>query len=303
MPRNIPLVLAVGVGLSVVLCAFFSSPGEPSCQGRCLSQWLDIYREGDSTPALGAEPEKAIRAIGTNAIPFLLKWISYEPPAWRLALVRYDVPDWLREDKQDDLAALACVGFRVLGPTADAAVPALTSIMHAPTAHFSSRRAMAALTALGSRAFLPVVLALTNHSWGVLHYGLSDPDWIRKCASQVGTNARPVVPVLIQCLERSEPWVATRAATILCHLKLEPDLVAQSVRPFLRHPEGRVRCLAASVLEALRFEAHPDVADLLMALNEPGLDAAGRARVTSELQAAAPRALGNVLAAAQAPAP
>src|SRR5580700_3724096 len=49
-----------------VLC-----PAEPSYQGKSLSEWLDEYNRAGSTDKIGPVSE-AIRAMGTNSLPFLL---------------------------------------------------------------------------------------------------------------------------------------------------------------------------------------------------------------------------------------
>jgi hypothetical protein len=317
--RSLLVFLAVWL-VGVVVCWILTRPREPSYDGRRLSQWLAIAAERAGVAESGEEA-KAIRAIGTNAIPYLLKWMEYKRPWWRVELehlqvVRnYPVPASILEDTKDDLADSAWLGFQILGREAETAIPELTRIVTTanPAAHqrmprwrgFSSQRAMFALQGIGGKAFLPVVFAMTNQPWGVLHYALSDTEWIRNCATELGTNARPVLPVLVQCLQHPDPydpeaWVATWAAEILCELRLEPGLVAQSVRPCLEHPDGRVRYLAASVLEVLRPEAPPEVR-LLFSLGAPGTQSSWRADITNQLRAIAPQALSNVLQAAEAP--
>jgi hypothetical protein len=312
--RSILVLLALWL-VGVVVCWIVTRPREPTYDGRSLRQWLAIaQRANDANSGEGAE---AVRAVGTNAIPSLLEWIRYDRPWWRveaedLTLRGYSMPGWMHADKEDDLADAALLGFKILGPEAETAIPGLTGILNTarPPAlpHwfcFSSLRAVFALRGMGGKAFLPVVFAMTNQPWLVLHYAMDDKQWIRKCATELGTNARPVLPVLVQCLQHPDPYdseeCGTRwAAEILCELRLEPGLVAQAVRPCLEHPDALVRYLAASVLEAVRADAPPEVR-LLIALDEPGSQSWWRAEVTTQLIAAAPQALSNVLQAAGAP--
>src|SRR3954469_4010547 len=95
--RIVLVLLAAGV---IGLCAFLWPEPEPRYQGRKLSQWL-LLRDSappftrpnglnarlasfKSFPAVSygssAETEDAIRHIGTNALPYLVKWIQYETP-------------------------------------------------------------------------------------------------------------------------------------------------------------------------------------------------------------------------------
>jgi hypothetical protein len=316
--RSLLVFLAVWL-VGVVVCWIVTRPREPSYAGRSLRQWLEIAAAVDDDKS--AEGAKAIRAIGTNAIPSLLKWIPYERSWWRVELeylrvVRsYPVPQWMLEDKNEDLADLAGYGLEILGREAEIAIPELTRIVNTakPAAHkrmprwrgYGSRRALFALHGIGGKAFLPVVFAMTNQPWLVLHYAMDDKEWIRKCAIELGTNARPVLPVLVRCLQHPNPYdpdtsVDTWAAEILCELRLEPGLVAQSVRPCLELPDARVRYLAASVLEVLRPDAPPEVR-LLFSLDAPGTQSSWRAGITNKLRAIAPQALSNVLQAAEAP--
>src|SRR5438045_3525167 len=54
---------------AIAAVAFWPGEKEPEYHGKKLSEWLALERE---QPRESAE---AVRAIGTNAIPFLLRWI------------------------------------------------------------------------------------------------------------------------------------------------------------------------------------------------------------------------------------
>src|SRR5256885_15128646 len=64
----------------IVACGFFlwAREREPQYKGRSLTGWLRRYESKDG------EAAAAVRQIGTNAIPFLLKWMCYEPGQWRI---------------------------------------------------------------------------------------------------------------------------------------------------------------------------------------------------------------------------
>ena len=63
---------------------------QPSYQGRPLAYWLCL-KNNDDDDAVRDEPhfEEAIRAMGTNCLPYLLKWIAYELPAWKSKLIDF----------------------------------------------------------------------------------------------------------------------------------------------------------------------------------------------------------------------
>lgn len=78
----IGLVLA-----AIALCIAWAvlSTHEPTYQGRRLSQWLDDYNAAGSMAKTG-EASKAIRAMGTNCLPFLLANLKHVEPPWKQKL-------------------------------------------------------------------------------------------------------------------------------------------------------------------------------------------------------------------------
>jgi hypothetical protein len=74
------LILGVLV-LAGVLVALSKREREPEYGGKRLSEWVLAL---PPSPTGGTDAELALRSIGTNAVPFLLKWIDYEPAAWRI---------------------------------------------------------------------------------------------------------------------------------------------------------------------------------------------------------------------------
>ena len=64
--------------LAGLLVIFLRRDVEPSYNGRTLSEWS--ISGGDIKLN---EAEDAIRHIGTNSLPFVLRWVTAEPLAWR----------------------------------------------------------------------------------------------------------------------------------------------------------------------------------------------------------------------------
>ena len=77
-------VLAVAL-VGVIGWQVVKPSGEPHYQGRSLTYWIRSYRRDQSGVQLIASPEElatadnAVRHIGTNAFPYLLKWLAYAP--------------------------------------------------------------------------------------------------------------------------------------------------------------------------------------------------------------------------------
>jgi hypothetical protein len=152
------LVLCVLVGIGVV--AFWPGEREPQYNGKKLSEWLEIHHAGQ-LGTLGpdesrAQAETAITHIGTNALPWLVKWIKCERrelPRWRIILFKtacilhvkgtqvWTAPDGskfytagksmttgLLRDRDSVLAEYAERGFRLLGTQAVPAIPDLLNL-------------------------------------------------------------------------------------------------------------------------------------------------------------------------------
>lgn len=112
---------------------------QPVYKGLTLAQWLDVvanhringsfptFRKGrphskNATPEQIHEAEEAVHAIGTNALPSLLKWISYEPShAKRFYRGVYELlplPRYPFLYRNEELVNLAVQGFAILNTNA-----------------------------------------------------------------------------------------------------------------------------------------------------------------------------------------
>jgi hypothetical protein len=144
------LVYVIGVAaiavFAICLVIHFLSPadlpelGQPSYQGRSLSQWISVYSSGFAgrSPATEAEKEaarKAIRMMGTNAIPTLLGWVQIQkapplPLKERVKLFFTHLSPTYGELYVAWHQRAAQEGFRILKQEAQAAVPALLQLIN-----------------------------------------------------------------------------------------------------------------------------------------------------------------------------
>src|SRR5690349_389046 len=92
-----------------VLCVFLRRTAEPVYQGKPLSEWV---LENRLSYGMSENQEAAIRAIGTNSLPFLIKWMQSQWHPWTPKLL----PAFARKflSRRMNLAHGSSVAFRVL---------------------------------------------------------------------------------------------------------------------------------------------------------------------------------------------
>ena len=150
------------VVVAILIAAMWPGDREPEYGGKKLSEWLDQYQRYYSlgrypdTPKL-IEASDAVRHIGTNAIPWLLRCIRYEQPPWKRKLsvayakwrprrlINNSIEGWLLDVKRDQQADVAAFGFGILGSDATTSVSELNQILEKSKWGRPSARAIVAL--------------------------------------------------------------------------------------------------------------------------------------------------------------
>jgi len=163
------VIIIVSFLAAIVLAALlWPREREPEYDGELLSVWLRRYKTYERVDAPSAnEALTAIRQIGTNAIPWLTKWVVFEPSKTKLQLLRYieKFPsnlqrplqaligvDWKAYSRQE----LATLGFQALGSQARSAVPELVRVLvHRKSVYDYS--IISALQAIGDDSIPPIV--------------------------------------------------------------------------------------------------------------------------------------------------
>ena len=217
------IILLVGCVVTVILMIVAKWPRErePGYGGKQLSEWLTVIAKTNSSDLDGVEAKDAVRRIGTNALPCLVKWVGYEQPAWKRRLLdkytRWPEPffnnsiaQWLMGSKGEMLAGDATLGFAVIGPGAARAVPELTQLMRSTNSARASLHATIALARLGSTGFPALEAVLTNRAV---------PTQLRIQAIQnifwMGTNASSALPALVGAFEDPDVWVRRLATNVV----------------------------------------------------------------------------------------
>ena len=137
------VVVVACIVAAVVVAMVRPREREPEYKGKKLSEWLVDYGNpwdptGDKEKRQGAR--EAMSYFGTNALPWLVRWIPYEEPAWKAKVYFFiaKMPAALqnnflmakvnpyRTDRPDELAL---AGFFVIGEQASPPIPELARLM------------------------------------------------------------------------------------------------------------------------------------------------------------------------------
>ena len=223
---------------------------EPSYQGIALSGWVTRYEanashgDDERTAAERKQAADAIRHIGSKALPFLLAWTDAENVSGRSYAPAHGA---------------ATLAFGVLGPIAAPAIPELTR----RTKTSQQWQAMQALCLLAPTAEPAMRASMCSPEWAAA-------PWAADSIHIMGPDARPLVPLLVQYLEHTNPKVAKTAAESLGYLKHEPNLVVPALAKSLDHPDSEVRKAALSSLLAFgELACGAGTPALVKALDDP----------------------------------
>jgi hypothetical protein len=218
------VIFAVGV-LAVGVLAVATREWEPEYGGKKLSEWV-LTR-----PWWSQEARVAIRQIGAEAVPYLVKWMRYEPAAWKRKLfsavnpmIKRLKPSWqfndVRQEQLADGATHALVDLaedryiQKVTSEAERVIPELTRVLNDRSASTSAQRAAYAMSCLGSAGLPPLLGALTNRRESQLRLYIFDR------IGEMGTNARPAIPCLLTMRADADPNV--RYATTAALRKIDP---------------------------------------------------------------------------------
>lgn len=286
----------------VALALLTRRESEPSYQGKPLSAWLRRATIFNCQVQLPEENIQAIQRIGTNALPFLLQWLQYEPSAFRLSVYRvgdrWHLPvQWLVRTPRAYLRDEAMAGFWVLGPAARPAVSVLGSLLDSTNLHVQAC-ALTALCGIGKDALPPILDVLTNAA----AHPNSDRILIEGTFTDLTTNAFLMVPSLIPHVASRDPKVAASSAFILGNLALmqermglPPEQTADIVPTLCANiaatnPEVRYQVVMA--LSHFGPRARPAVPLILQALHDSRATVRQAAR--EALKQIEPSALNNI---------
>jgi len=216
---------------------------EPRYQGKALRQWVQQYRTNHWSNARESDADKraqeAIRAIGTNGIPFLVEWMHTPDSSWKTKLRevvprRWQSTPYLQNVATGERRRIGANGLAVLGQMSKPAVPAL---MELARHHPDNDARYVAVWTLG----------------------------------KLGDAARPAIPLLIECLTNEDSAIRGDAALGLGSVHLNSETVVPALVRYLEFAKtlngnGEL-CTAISAVGLFGTNAKPAIPALLPLLN------------------------------------
>src|SRR5258708_7114688 len=204
------VLFALAPALFVALCLAILFDSQPSYQGVKL-ETLILRSSNRYFARRGPDPqaEAGIRAIGTNAVPTLLKWLQTRDGPVKEKLVDWtDGHAWLKGRVLTPASTTherALQGFRVLGPLATPAIPTLVRMLNQTA---TAEDAANALFSIGPQAAGPLMQALNSRNPAIRATAAS--------ALEQGQWVPPMQrPLLEKCMADPEPQVREFAAWFL----------------------------------------------------------------------------------------
>jgi len=238
---------------------------EPHYHGRGLSHWLAVARSSDASADQRQEACDAIRQIGPNALPDLLRWAIGHRSQTKIKIQTFIrqhptafIPKWLRKwaDTYPDQtrANEARLAFLILGPKAAPLIPELTRLATAVPPEPGEYWAISTLGDIGPQA-LPALITTMD---GSVRKKIAALGAIRN----LGTNAFPTLPRIIRLLDDPERYVTYASASTLGDLGLNPQLSIPALIKCLQHSDSHLRMMAALSLARFGPDAHVVIPEL-----------------------------------------
>jgi hypothetical protein len=232
---------------SALLFAWRSAPPEPVWHGRTLTAWTDDLAVGSSVQ-IREEAEKALRGVGTKAIPHLLRMLRTRdtlPRRGLLWLNRRQNVFKFRVRPAREQHVRAWMAFQALGEKAEPALPQLRQmLLSEPRTDFLSES-----IAVISPKSVPILMEAVPRAPTELQFGLITA--ARRWPSQEDL----VMPVVLRSLTSTNLGMRMYAAAVLGGFMSNRVKVVSALMSALNDPEPAIRAVALNSLTLLGANA------------------------------------------------
>ena len=198
---------------------------------------------------------EAIRHIGTDAIPYLIKIFRSREPGLMRRIATFS----FKPSRTANERFMRSVGgFRALGSRAELAIPELSEFVENGDTAYEASLAMAAI---GPQSVPSLIRAL----------GQSDERVWQSAAEALGqilSSDETALKVLLKCLKNKDPLVRSYAAGAIGVLGGEPYEIVPALITSLDDPQASVRNYAALTLGRFGRDAKAAVPALSKALKD-----------------------------------
>jgi hypothetical protein len=257
---------------------------KPCYDGRPLSYWVKVLGTYSPQTPHRVDAQKAIRHLGSNAVPYLLKWYAHRTPTTPNRLLSRTLgslnSSWDFAARHRVLSAGSLEAFEILGPQAKAAIPELAAAANDPAHPDTAELAALTLPCLGPEAAPAVAATLTN--------GLTSAGCLLLTIPQMGSNAAPLIPQLLHFLKSTNEFFSCHSAEVLGELQLAPSLVVPALQASVQDGTPDLRTSAASALTKYHSRYRSDQTHAAVLAMLSSTDAAVRLQATNALRTIQP---------------
>lgn len=257
------------------LGSFGVAATEPTYDGKPTSFWLNNVR----SPNGMQETIKAFKAMGSNAVPFLIATLARKPSKlgeavddklYKDDVARYvpkgvvnALPSAMRtEDRRENAAFL----LGEIGPDAEAAIPALMTVLNDPTEGWRIiANTRGALLAMGEK--------LAGQVPQFIAYLESDDSRTRQLGAvllaSTGPKARSAVPALLRLAESQDYWASLDVARALWNIAQQTNVAVRVYTNCLQSTNSTHRQLALIYLRQMGPAAKEAAPRVELMLRDP----------------------------------
>ncbi len=274
--KRILILSAMCVLAGIGVIAFWPGEREPRYNGKKLSKWLDIYVSGPKNNVPQKEALWALQAMGTNALPFLLRLAQRDVTGWQGRVVGkckqigFTWPQQLASKRFREFDA-AWLMMSSLGTSARPAIPAVSRMALESQSINVAFRSINFLSANGPDGIPAILEIIEKGKIDCRRRALAAIGQTR----DLGTNGPAVIDVLLKCLQDEDQVVAENAVLSLFKIAFIDKKIVPILTERLRDTHGMVRYCASRALGVLgnHHGAIPELREavpvLINAQNDP----------------------------------